>query len=449
MYASEVSAFESGPSSRWLLWFILFQFACQLALIAGLPDSLRPFLRMAAYGSCGALILLLPMGGTRLHRCSSAALLVLGLVTLALFNPGRSGMTAALAEIAIYVCTLAPLFWVNRLSITPADFRRLLVVIWAFHAVSSLVGVLQVQFPGHLQPGLSSALATDPAYQDSLKIANATGERVFRPMGLTDVPGGAAVSGFYAVLLGLVIGFASRVPFRLLTCAGMIAGLAALYMSQVRSVLVMLAASILTFCALLVVRGEIRRLLPTAVMLGLIVVVSFSMALAIAGESVTKRLGTFLESSPEEMYYSDRGHFLHETIHDFLPRYPLGAGLARWGMMNTYFGDQSDPDRPPIWAEIQWTGWLLDGGVPLVAAYVLLLAMAFWEAGRIALAARSGDMWIWAGAVIAYNLGALAMTFDYPFFNGQGGMELWMLNAALIAAWHSRQDEPLLEECFA
>jgi hypothetical protein len=208
---------------------------------------------------------------------------------------------------------------------------------------------------------------------------------------------------------------------------------------------VMLAASVITFCGFLFMRGEFRRLMVTAGTVVIIAIVSFSLAIAIAGESVTKRLGTFLESSPDEMYYSDRGHFLAETMDTLLPKYPLGAGLGRWGMINTYFGDNSDPDRQSIWVEIQLTGWLVDGGLPLIVAYSLALLAAFWEAARIALARGSDDIWIWAVAVIAYDLGALAMSFDYPFFNSQSGMELWVLNAALVAVWRNMESRQMAE----
>jgi hypothetical protein len=41
-------------------------------------------------------------------------------------------------------------------------------------------------------------------------------------------------------------------------------------------------------------------------------------------------------------------------------------------------------------------------------------------------------LWIWAAVIVAYDFGALAVTFNYPLFIGQGGMEFWLLNAALF-----------------
>ena len=42
-----------------------------------------------------------------------------------------------------------------------------------------------------------------------------------------------------------------------------------------------------------------------------------------------------------------------------------------WGMMFYYFGDPGNTKNPALWAEIQWTGWLYDGGIALVFFYTL------------------------------------------------------------------------------
>jgi hypothetical protein len=438
------------PGGGWLLAFILFQMACLLVLLFSFAEPLRPLLRIACFAASGMLALCLPMGGTRQHGSALAAVGVMVILAASFFNPGTSGTVAGLAQFAIYACTLAPLFWVCRLRLKVADLRRALIAIWIFHTVSAGLGVLQVYYPGRFQPAVSSTVGDRKwDYQESLKITNAAGERVYRPMGLTDIPGAASLSAFYAVLFGLVIGFSGRATLRAIAGVSMVVGLSCLYMSQVRAILVMLAASVVTFCGFLFLRGEFRRLMVTAGTMAVIAIVSFSLAIAIAGDSVTKRLGTFLESSPDEMYYGDRGHFLADTMDNLLPKYPFGAGLGRWGMINSYFGDNSDPDRQPIWVEIQLTGWLVDGGLPLIAAYSLAILVAFWEAARIALARGSDDIWIWAVAVIAYDLGALAMSFDYPFFNSQSGMELWVLNAALVAVWRNMESRQLAGEMTA
>ena len=57
------------------------------------------------------------------------------------------------------------------------------------------------------------------------------------------------------------------------------------------------------------------------------------------------------------------------TFNELLFEYPLGAGLGRWGMAAGYFGSSREL-ATPVWAEIQFTGWMIDGGVLMIALYV-------------------------------------------------------------------------------
>jgi hypothetical protein len=44
--------------------------------------------------------------------------------------------------------------------------------------------------------------------------------------------------------------------------------------------------------------------------------------------------------------------------------------------------------------------------------------------------------------IFAYNIGAIAITFNYPLFIGQGGMEFWLLNSSLfVAGYHSWREQ--------
>jgi hypothetical protein len=103
-------------------------------------------------------------------------------------------------------------------------------------------------------------------------------------------------------------------------------------------------------------------------------------------------------------------------------------------MTNVYFADDSNPASYPIWVEIQWTGWLLDGGLPLILVYSFMVILACVVAGRIALQRTTGDLPLYAAVILAYNIGVLALTFNYPVFIGSGGMDFWLLNAVLFAA---------------
>jgi hypothetical protein len=149
---------------------------------------------------------------------------------------------------------------------------------------------------------------------------------------------------------------------------------------------------------------------------------------------VTSRLESLVEESPDTVYYQNRGRFLEETITQHVPEHPAGAGLGRWGMTRRYFADLNDPKSDAIWAEIQWTAWVLDGGVPLALAYAAALGAAVWATARVAL--RTPDQWLagWAALITAYGLAVCATTFSYIPFIGQAGMEFWFLNAAVWTA---------------
>jgi hypothetical protein len=56
------------------------------------------------------------------------------------------------------------------------------------------------------------------------------------------------------------------------------------------------------------------------------------------------------------------------TFRKLLFEYPLGCGVGRWGMMTYYFGRFDANPNPAVFVEIQPTGWLFDGGIPLLLA---------------------------------------------------------------------------------
>jgi hypothetical protein len=256
-------------------------------------------------------------------------------------------------------------------------------------------------------------------------------------MGLTDVPGGAAISGLYAVLLGVGFFLTRRTPGILAMSLGSIGlGVACLYLSQVRALVVMTGISLVAVGAILVWRRDVRRLSTLVFGAALMITIGYVAARGMAGKDVANRMGTLVRARPSQVYYENRGRFLEDAIFKTLPRAPFGEGLGHWGMTATYFGG----DRPgkSVWVEIQWAGWIVDGGAPLLVTYLLALGVALWVAWGIARArppsAEAHDLPFWGAIVLAYSVGATALTFSYPIFLAQSGMEFWLLNATLFAA---------------
>jgi hypothetical protein len=421
---------------KWILGFILFQIACQMALLLNSIGSMRAVVRIATFASSIGMLFILQGRGPR-HPSITPAFWILGIVAVMLFYPTTNPL-AGFAQAAMYLAILAPLFWASRLTIGLPALRKMILVLWAFYTLSAGFGVLQVYFPGRFQPNLSSIYASmDAGYLADLSITTASGQKVLRPMGLTDVPGGAAIAGFYAIIfsLGLFV-TGGKKWLKIATIFSMVIGAMCLYLCQVRSVLVMAVICVTVFVGMLAWKGRIAKVGSLAIVLAAVVIGSFGWAVSLAGTSVSGRLSTLVARSPTEVYYNSRGIFLENTIKEMLPRYPFGAGLGRWGMMSSYFGQSSDPSQKGIYAEIQWTGWLLDGGVQLILAYVAALFLALRMGWKIMKQARKGDgeeMIVWGALLVAYNVGAFAITFNYPFFASQGGMEFWLLNAIIFS----------------
>lgn len=428
----------------WVPAFIVFQLLCQMALIAGDIGGARIIVRMSAFGASLALLVGLRGRGSA-HPAAGAGLAVLAVLGICVFHPETRSLVGGVAQTGLYAAVLAPLFWVPRLtSIDMRMLRRAVMILWGFHVLSASLGVLQVYRPGSFQPPVSAVVESKgKGYIESLKITTASGQRVFRPMGLTDVPGGASISGLYAVLLGVGFFLTRRTPLVMgLSLASVGLGVACLYLSQVRALVVMTGISLVAVSCILVWRRDVRRLSTLVFGVALMVGIGYVAARNMAGAEVAQRMGTLVRGRPGQVYYDNRGRFLEDAIFKTLPNAPFGEGLGHWGMTATYFGG-SRPGKN-VWVEIQWAGWIVDGGAPLLLTYLLVLGLTLWTAWGIARArppsAEAHDLPFWGAIVLAYSVGATALTFSYPIFLSQSGMEFWLLNATLFAAArHARQ----------
>jgi hypothetical protein len=424
---------------RWgaLEWFLIAEFGFQLALLWPQLDrgAARVVWRVGIFAVSLGLLVLLP-GKTRRSPANVAALWVLAILGVELFHPLGNTWLSAIAEAGMYLAILAPLFWMTRLRVEERRFRRVIGILWGYASLSAAVGLLQVYFPGRFEPAISPMVASMGQDIAGLKIVLANGRTIFRPMGLTDVPGGAATAGMWAVLFGL--GFLltarpgrSQLPRRGIFLASMAVGVLAIYLSQDRALLVVLLVWFTALLGLLLWRRRWREFSALALLALALGAGALRVALRVGGADVAARLAALTGGQAQSVYEQERGSFLRQTFATLLPEYPLGAGLGRWGMMNTYFGDNRNARRGLIYVEIQWQGWVLDGGVPLLTAYLLLLGLTLLSLWRVA--RRRGPIWMWAALCLAYDVGVLALTFDYTPFTGEPGLEFWFVNALVLA----------------
>ena len=158
-----------------------------------------------------------------------------------LFHPSTPSLVAGLAHLAVYFAVLAPLFWAPMLVNTPERLARLLWLLLICSGINSLVGVLQAYDPARWLPSEFSRFLTENADMGlgPVTYVGPHGERIIRPPGLFDTPGAVAGPGMSAALLGLVFATSGiSVWKRALSLAFAAAGLAAIYLSQVRISLV-------------------------------------------------------------------------------------------------------------------------------------------------------------------------------------------------------------------
>ena len=398
-------------------------------MIPGLGGT-RTVLRAAAFGSSIVLLALPGRGG---HPLAPLVMFILGIVTLGLAHPGLNSPLAGIATIGFYLAIWGPVFWVGRVAVTPMVLANLILILWAFHTLSAAIGVLQVYDPDRFAPDPVFVKESLGPAAAGLMVEVGSGQMIYRPFGLTDTPGGAAVSGSFVVLVGLFMVRTRGWVWPVLGVASASVGIFCIYLSHIRSILIVTAVSVLGLVLALVARGQVGRAVVLTVAAAVVTSLVFVWAASV-GKGVSDRFATLLEDNPGDVYQANRGMMLTDTLEVQLPRYPVGAGLGRYGMMNRYFGADTNPDSPPLWAEIQPTAWLFDGGVLLLVARYGAVVAAVGMAAYLALRVRDDSLAGLAAVVAAYDLSILVNTLGYSNFLSQGGMLFWVLNAALYAA---------------
>jgi hypothetical protein len=354
---------------------------------------------------------------------------VMALLAVMIFHPSTASLVGGTAHMAVYLAVLAPVFWAPAMVRTPEHLARLLGLILICSGVNALVGVLQVYDPGTWMPAELSRVITDGAVGlGPVMYAGPDGRMIVRPPGLFDTPGAVAGPAMFAALLGAVFGL-SAIPLwqRAVAFGFSAAGVAAIYLSQVRVSLVVLVLMAAAYMVVLLRQGRTAKASTFGLLAGAVLVGSFSLAVALGGQSISERVYSLLGGDPFKVYYHARGLQLDYTLTELLFQFPFGAGLGRWGMAAGYF---AGGPVSTIWAEIQVTGWLIDGGVPMIVLYVGALVASSVQQFRLA---RSPYARVAACAAVVFgaNLGIAIMTLSFTPFVTQIGLQYWFLAGAL------------------
>ncbi len=425
----------------WIIGFVVLQILLQLSLLIPDLSAYRIVMRGGAFALSLALLFGLRRKGiahpTKPWLWATICILIGELC----WHPLVNNFTSGAAQCLMYLAILAPLFWVCRLNLTVSSFQKLVLLLWGFHTLSSIVGILQVYYPDMFQFAISSRITEGMYGGDQLRITIANGQSIYRPTGLMDIPGGSATSGFYALLLGAGLALQNKqsVILRVLGLLSAPIGLFCIYFSQVRSILIVSGICFIVLSVALLRQRQYFSVAFIAASVAAIAPATFSWATQLGGDMTSDRVMSLVAADPGQVVYQNRGLFLEETINELLPKYPFGAGLGRWGMMFDYFGSSLNPMAYPLWAEIQWTAWLFDGGLPLILSYSGAIAVTCYATWKIMSESTSGVLRIWGNLIFAYNIGMVTFTFNYPLFLSQTGMEFWLVNAVFFVAARNAQ----------
>jgi hypothetical protein len=422
----------------WLELFVLVQVLWGALLFVPGSQGYRIYIRAFPYvASLVALVVCSRVTGAD-SRVPGTRWVMAALATLviALLHPA-TWLTAGAAQVVFQLSIAAPVFWAARVWMTRGRFERLLKLVFGANLISAGLGLLQVYYPATFMPPEFSQLALrmNAGVVGALTYIGADGREIIRPPGLSDLPGGAAIAGTVTALLGFGLAMHehdSRVR-RYFYLATAVVGITVVYLTQVRSMLVMICLCMLALSAVRLRQGRIMESGWIAGSAAALVGAAFIWAVTVGGESVSDRFSSILDTGLARSYQENRGIFLSYTVQELLWEYPFGAGVGRWGMMSAYFGEPENWKVPALWAEIQPTGWLYDGGIVLWLFYGGAIFISALYTFRVA-SDGEGELSDLATMVFSIQMLVVGLCLTGPVFNTQMGIMYWLLTAGVYGA---------------
>jgi len=323
---------------------------------------------------------------------------------------------------------LAPVIWVPQYVKSVEQINRVIMILLVCNGINACVGVLQVVDPGTWLPKEFSSIVMNYQSGGVLTYMGPDGREIVRPPGLSDNPGSVCGPATTAAVIGLINCVRPLRPRTKVIGLGFAcAGIAAVFLSQVRTNILILCGMIAVYILILILQKEVTRATVLSALCVGAILGSFIFASMLGGTSIKDRFYTLFEDDPASVYYSSaRGFQLQYDLTSYLTYYPMGAGLGRWGMMRHYFGDEDNIESPMLWAELQYPAWALDGGIVLLVLYNLAVLVAASREFKYSLSPnrRFRDL---AAIIFAANSGTIALMFGFTPFTTQVGVQYWFL----------------------
>ena len=346
-------------------------------------------------------------------------------MTLMMLHPATNTVMAGVAQIGMHLAVAAPLFWAP--DYFRGDYRRLLrvlTILWILNVASVVVGILQARDPGTWMPAEFTSVGINKKIGMAMyQYRAADGTMAIRPPGLGDAPGAACGAGMFVATIGLAyLGLPVSRLRKLLGFLMGIAGVIVIFLSHVRSALIVVVGCAVIYSIIMVGQGRLRTVLTLAFWTAVCGVCSFVYAEIYGGKSTMDRFATLLADDPLTVYEkSARMGMVTGAFDTLLVEYPLGAGLGRWGMMRAYFGNENNVDSPAIWSEVQFSSWVLDGGIVLLSLYLIAIVVAVQRLMRLSLLHHSLQLRQWGAVIVMLSAARWPSMFSYcsvPFADG-------------------------------
>jgi hypothetical protein len=427
----------------WLEWFLIAQtFIPAMLFLPGI-SSIRFVIRVASF--LYALFvwwMIVQSGQVRSGSQSFPATkwlkLSIGVLLLLLFHWNSNSPQSAFAQVVLYVAVFSPAFWAASALKSSKQLGRLMTIMLICNGLSALVGLGQVFRPQTFNPPFipgvtDSTVEVGEGSAAVLSYKDEYGRTIVRPCGLSDMVGSAAGAGAAAALIGLAYFLRPIGTLKRLLCLGLaFCGVAVIYYSQVRQMLVMLIICLLVLMALFSAQRNLRHAMVIGVLGAVMIAGALSWVMATSGMVVVERFLGLASENFTESYAKSRGGYVRFALTEEIWANPVGVGLGWWGTIYGTLGDKSKPN--PYWVEVMISAWVYDGGFPLLILYVGAIVVTMFDTLRIALRTKDPELKFWAAVVFASNLSVIATCFSYVTFVATIGMQFWLLSAVVHAA---------------
>lgn len=431
----ETRVVPQGTRWGWIELFVLSQVFWGVLLFIPGSQPFRFYIRAFPYlSSLIAVVACARSNGTSAQVPGSGWILAVLALLIGNLVHEETWFTAGVAQVMFQLAIAAPVFWAARMWLPASRLERVVLLIFAGNFLSAALGLFQVYYPDTFMPPQFSSLAyqLNRDFLAGLTYVGAGDRTIVRPPGLSDLPGGAAISGTFVALIGFAMAVRqnqTRVR-QVLFYGSVVVGMTVVYLTQVRSMLLMILGGMVMVAFIRLRQGRIVQSTYIATAAGVLLLGSFVWAVTVGGEAIQARYQDIYDSGVVQTYQDNRGVFLAYTIYKQPFEYPLGAGLGRWGMMSAYFPEPGNWQYPALYAEIQPTGWIYDGGILMCLIYPAALFAAMRYAYKIAI---DRDNPLSDAAVIFFviQLLVVGLSLTGPVFNTQVGIMFWLATAML------------------